>query len=26
MAWGGHAFNVTDPDGFTSLVLEFLGS
>lgn len=26
MAWGGHACNVTDPDGFTSLVLEFLGS
>jgi len=26
MAWGGHACNVTDPEGFATLVLDFLGS
>ncbi|WP_174274365.1 pyrimidine utilization protein D [Sphingomonas bacterium] len=26
MAWGGHACNVTDPEGFNALVLEYLGS
>jgi aminoacrylate hydrolase len=26
MAWGGHACNVTDPDGFAAPVLEFLRS
>lgn len=26
MAYGGHACNVTDPDGFDTLVREFLGS
>lgn len=26
MAWGGHGCNVTDPDGFNALVLEFLRS
>nr|WP_243843309.1 pyrimidine utilization protein D [Sphingomonas vulcanisoli] len=26
MAWGGHACNVTDPDGFHALVLDFLGT
>jgi aminoacrylate hydrolase len=26
MAWGGHACNVTDPDGFAALVLEYLRS
>lgn len=25
MAWGGHACNVTDPDGFAALVLDYLG-
>lgn len=25
MAWGGHACNVTDPDGFASHVIDFLG-
>ena len=26
MAWGGHACNVTDPEGFAALVLEYLRS
>ncbi|RYE57305.1 MAG: pyrimidine utilization protein D [Hyphomicrobiales bacterium] len=26
LAWGGHACNVTDPERFNALVLEFLGS
>ena len=26
MAWGGHACNVTDPEGFAALVLDFLRS